>query len=141
MLEGLDPSPEDYVVVVDMNHFKDVNDCYGHEKGDEVLVEWVNSAKACLRRDDQIFRMGGDEFLLLLTSPLDNQLITILKRIEEHWGQKFTKLPISFSYGFRIIGSSLRKAIHDADQEMLKDKRSHHSLETVETLKSRQRHD
>jgi diguanylate cyclase (GGDEF)-like protein len=139
MLEGLDPSPEDYVVVVDMNKFKYVNDAFGHDKGDELLVEWVNSAQECLRRDDQIFRLGGDEFLLLLASPLDNQLKAIIQRIQENWQKKFTTLPISFSYGFSPVGSSLAKAIHDADQDMFKDKRSHHSLETVETLESRQR--
>lgn len=54
------------VVVLDLDHFKSVNDTYGHLMGDEVLVETVRTVKALLRDADSIIRWGGEEMVVVL---------------------------------------------------------------------------
>ncbi|WP_068825421.1 GGDEF domain-containing protein [Pseudomonas sp. BMS12] len=54
------------VLAMDLDHFKKINDQYGHHAGDLVLVEFVELIKTCSRKEDRLFRFGGEEFLLLL---------------------------------------------------------------------------
>lgn len=54
------------VLFIDLDYFKAVNDCHGHEYGDQLLVEAAERIKACLRETDFIARLGGDEFVALL---------------------------------------------------------------------------
>jgi len=51
---------------MDLDHFKQINDLYGHHAGDQVLVDFVQLIKAGSRQEDRLFRFGGEEFLLLL---------------------------------------------------------------------------
>lgn len=54
------------LVFIDLDHFKEINDQYGHVRGDHVLVEFVRRIVIDLRTTDQFFRYGGDEFILIL---------------------------------------------------------------------------
>ena len=54
------------VCFIDLDHFKDVNDAYGHKVGDELLLGIVRRLRACLREGDTLSRWGGDEFVALL---------------------------------------------------------------------------
>lgn len=54
------------VLVMDLDHFKQVNDQYGHHAGDQVLVDFVDLIRVNSREEDRLFRFGGEEFLLLL---------------------------------------------------------------------------
>lgn len=54
------------VLFVDLDHFKDINDTYGHGAGDKILVEVTNFLKRCTREVDTVARLGGDEFVILL---------------------------------------------------------------------------
>jgi diguanylate cyclase (GGDEF)-like protein len=54
------------LLFVDLDHFKSVNDAFGHRRGDQVLVSFVERVRSVLRRSDVIFRYGGEEFVLLL---------------------------------------------------------------------------
>ena len=53
------------VFMVDIDHFKEVNDTYGHSAGDRVLVEIANLLKEMLRNSDTVTRWGGEEFLII----------------------------------------------------------------------------
>ena len=59
------------VLLVDLDHFKDVNDSLGHPAGDRLLEEAAQRLRACVRKTDPPARLGGDEFALILTN-LDN---------------------------------------------------------------------
>jgi diguanylate cyclase (GGDEF)-like protein len=54
------------VIVCDLDHFKDVNDSYGHERGDRVLHDTANAMRAALRTFELIYRYGGEEFVIVL---------------------------------------------------------------------------
>lgn len=54
------------LLAMDLDHFKKINDLYGHHAGDQVLVDFVDLIKANSRLEDRLFRFGGEEFLLLL---------------------------------------------------------------------------
>lgn len=54
------------LMLVDTDHFKNINDLFGHLKGDEVLISLSRTLEACSRPDDYVFRWGGEEFVLLL---------------------------------------------------------------------------
>ncbi|MGX5099224.1 diguanylate cyclase domain-containing protein [Enterobacter cloacae] len=54
------------LLLVDTDHFKNINDLFGHLKGDEVLIALSRTLEACSRQDDLVFRWGGEEFVILL---------------------------------------------------------------------------
>ncbi|WP_139154536.1 diguanylate cyclase, partial [Enterobacter cloacae] len=54
------------LLLVDTDHFKNINDLFGHLKGDEVLIALSRTLEACSRKDDMVFRWGGEEFVILL---------------------------------------------------------------------------
>lgn len=54
------------LLVMDLDHFKQINDRFGHHVGDQVLVAFVELIMRCSRKEDRLFRFGGEEFLLLL---------------------------------------------------------------------------
>lgn len=71
------------VLMIDLDKFKEVNDTYGHEQGDNVLKNFAKSIKSGLRKTDTFGRYGGEEFLVILplkdsTSP--EQLMSVIKR-------------------------------------------------------------
>lgn len=58
---------KDYgALAMDLDHFKQINDQFGHPAGDQVLIDFVELIKSCSRQEDRLFRFGGEEFLLLL---------------------------------------------------------------------------
>ncbi len=70
------------LVAIDVDNFKQINDTYGHQTGDLYLQEFVSAIKTSLRQGDIIGRMGGDEFLLLLSNIEDKEnAASILDRI------------------------------------------------------------
>ena len=56
------------LAMLDIDHFKRINDTHGHEAGDQVLVDFVALVRGSVRKLDQVYRMGGEEFLVLFTA-------------------------------------------------------------------------
>lgn len=69
------------LLVIDIDHFKRVNDKYGHSAGDSVLVETARQLKHNCRESDSIFRFGGEEFVVLLSQTDENGAFAIAERI------------------------------------------------------------
>lgn len=76
------------VLAMDLDHFKQINDLYGHQAGDQVLIDYVKLMKACSRQEDRLFRFGGEEFLLLLPDTdaqgLEAAAQNLLKTVRDH---------------------------------------------------------
>ena len=69
------------VVMVDIDHFKDVNDVHGHMKGDEVIKEFAQFLKNELRTADTVIRYGGDEFICIMPRTTHHDVESIYRRI------------------------------------------------------------
>ena len=69
------------IVLLDLNHFKAVNDAHGHLTGDEVLCEVAQSIKAILRREDVAARIGGDEFAIALPGAGESVATAVAQRV------------------------------------------------------------
>jgi len=92
------------VAVIDIDHFKAINDAHGHEAGDIVLTHFARSCRARVRTQDHLGRTGGEEFLLLLPGAWLDDAVRIIDRVRdgfppavlEHNG---FELPCTFSAG------------------------------------------
>lgn len=71
------------LAVIDLDHFKQVNDLYGHEAGDRVLADFATCVRGRLRKLDRLYRLGGEEFVLLLPSTPPAALPIVLERLQE----------------------------------------------------------
>jgi diguanylate cyclase (GGDEF)-like protein len=69
------------VLMLDLDHFKDVNDSYGHSTGDAVLQGFVQSVKGVLRESDVMGRIGGEEFAVLLPNTTQEGGCALANRI------------------------------------------------------------
>lgn len=120
---------------MDLDFFKPVNDTYGHEMGDKVLKEVAKRLLKSIRSNDYAFRIGGDEFMLILNGNLDAQICE--KRIERI--KKLIGEPYEFD-GYTIkIGISCGSAVYPddancaadiqklADKRMYEDKKINHA--------------
>lgn len=74
-------APSTHLLLLDLDHFKRVNDTYGHDMGDQVLQAFVTVAQRCVRPDDRLYRLGGEEFGVLLPTCPSNTLTSIAERI------------------------------------------------------------
>ena len=122
-------SYEGVIVVCDMDNFKDVNDRYGHLIGDEILRNVGHLLQASIRHEDQAFRWGGDEFVVLFHNQRADvaarRLAVIESRLREFHVRGVGTLPIRFSWGTaETHGRTMREALDEADQNMYVAKRA-----------------
>ena len=71
------------IMMIDIDFFKQINDRYGHQLGDEVLVKIGKILKEVVRKEDYVGRYGGEEFLLVLDNLKEKDVIKVCKRIKE----------------------------------------------------------
>jgi len=121
------------VVFMDLDGFKTVNDTYGHDAGDYVLVVVSKRLLALLRETDTVARIGGDEFVLLLTNLLDKNKVEpildkMIKLIEEPILFGNLELKISTSVGITFYPDDVSldsdELIRRSDKAMYKAKES-----------------
>lgn len=100
------------VLMFDIDHFKVVNDTYGHDVGDEVLKEVANRASRNLRTFDLVARMGGEEFLVILPDTDSEAAALVAERLRERIGDQPFKvghevgaLTVTVSIGYTIGGA------------------------------------
>lgn len=88
------------VIMGDVNRLKLVNDAFGHEKGDELLIKSAEALQKSCRPEDLIARWGGDEFLIFLTKTSASDAGSIVERIHDNCaGAAVNSIPVSISFG------------------------------------------
>lgn len=116
------------VIFVDIDHFKIVNDTYGHQVGDEVLVEFANLLEAYTRKTDIVGRWGGEEFIILCIEVQKDTLVEIAqkirKTIENHDFATIGKKTASFGVTLCKKDESPEELVDRADRAMYKAKQN-----------------
>lgn len=120
------------VLMLDVDNFKDVNDQHGHEKGDQVLIMVAKACKRSLRDSDLVGRIGGEEFLFILSHVDEQTAIALAERIrvdiaslsKETFGKQ---IEVSVSIGLatqRHHNEHLASLINEADMALYQAKNS-----------------
>ncbi|MDO7927564.1 diguanylate cyclase [Pseudomonas sp. KFB-139] len=116
-------------LLLDLDHFKRLNDTHGHLAGDEVLAGFANDLKSCLRQSDIICRWGGEEFIILLKGSDTKGAQRIAEKIRELAEQHvyiFSGLPlqVTVSVGLAELqsGDTLQSLIARADSALYRAK-------------------
>ncbi len=78
--EKTDNSDTPFIAILDIDHFKIINDTYGHLYGDEILLLFSQIMRKCFRHEDLLFRFGGEEFLVILNHTDLNGALGALER-------------------------------------------------------------
>ena len=93
------------LAVIDLDHFKRINDRFGHEEGDRVLQRFVRVVQASVRRTDRLYRYGGEEFVLLMpaTDELGLELAMSHLRAQIRSGLQVRDEPVTVSIGGAIL--------------------------------------
>ena len=118
------------ICYIDLDGFKDVNDIYGHHIGDETLQSVVQRVKLHMKSQDTLLRIGGDEFLLIISEISDNDeldkiLNNLLKDVRKPMKIDNKTIDISFSIGVAICpthGVTVKELMSQADSAMYKAK-------------------
>ena len=72
------------VVMIDIDHFKEINDTYGHLKGDEIIRGFAGFLTESLRKSDTVIRYGGDEFMCIMPKAMRQDAEWIYRRIQNN---------------------------------------------------------
>ena len=126
------------LAIIDVDYFKDVNDCFGHVVGDQILIHIVERLKECLRPYDTIGRYGGDEFILCLPN-LDLQSAEVIgERLRNHIQNNpyFHDQPIhlSISIGMKLVNGSelehtdINQLVTDVDRLLYQAKQKRNTV-------------
>ena len=121
------------LVVLDLHRFKEVNDKHGHPRGDEVLRAAAATLKKALRTSDSAFRIGGDEFALLLPQTDAEQALALSRRVETVFAEMLQPLQlsvgVSMDHGvatFPQDGEQADQLIRVADERLYRLKHANH---------------
>lgn len=113
------------VVACDIDHFKSINDAYGHAAGDAVLIAIAASIRSAVRSNDAVGRVGGEEFVILLKDTTAEQAFHFAERLRGEIARiSFPRLPpdrtVTCSFGIAELrrGETLAHAIGRADQAL-----------------------
>lgn len=120
------------LVLCDLDHFKAINDSYGHPAGDAVLAAVGHFLRKRVRQNDAVARLGGDEFAVLVADSnvkkgglLAEKLYQGLNRIVVPW--RGIEIPVSASVGYAVYDRNSRESalFAAADRALYRDKRRH----------------
>jgi diguanylate cyclase (GGDEF)-like protein/PAS domain S-box-containing protein len=139
------------VLMLDLDHFKRINDSLGHEVGDQLLVVIAERLRNCVRKSDTVARMGGDEFVILLTEVDDRDGIekiadTIVRQVSLPMTLGKHELVVSPSIGLCMFpedgrdGLSLLKSADTAMYQAKSHGRSHYQWFDHDMLRAPEEH-
>ena len=115
------------VCYMDLDNLKTVNDRFGHQSGDDFIRKLVNAVRNTVRESDLIFRMGGDEFMVIFPETVLDGAKKIMSRVSDSLkNSEVSGVPVEFSYGFAeydpLSALTADDLIKMADREMYKEK-------------------
>ena len=124
------------IILLDIDHFKAINDRYGHLKGDEVLIEVAQILKKNTRSQDMVGRYGGEEFIILIQTDQEDLAFKIAERCRVAiMGLEFyvenQHVPITASFGISVWqaqNGKVQDAVHQADLAMYQAKQAGRNL-------------
>jgi diguanylate cyclase (GGDEF)-like protein len=126
------------IVILDLHRFKEVNDKYGHPRGDDVLRAAASTLQKALRTSDSAFRIGGDEFALLLPQTDAAQALALSRRVGTVFGETLQPLHLAVSVtmdhgvaAFPPDGDQSDLLIRVADERLYRVKHANHSRTAV----------
>jgi diguanylate cyclase (GGDEF)-like protein len=103
------------IVMIDMDHFKEINDTLGHAEGDNALRDMAAIIKGCIRHSDFVARYGGDEFVLAAKAEYDiEKLIKRIERAMEIQNEKHIRpYRLAMSYGYDVYTAGQSRSINE----------------------------
>jgi len=115
------------IIMLDIDHFKQVNDQYGHKKGDQILQELSAIVKLTLRDTDKLFRWGGEEFIILLPETTLRNAYKVAEKVRKSietndFGMQDNKVTVSLGVGDYKKGESIDQFVSSVDNALLKAK-------------------
>jgi diguanylate cyclase (GGDEF)-like protein len=127
------------VVLLDLDHFKSVNDAYGHKEGDRILVNFVDIVTARLRDGDTLFRLGGEEFVVVLPATELDSAMSVADQLRAHVAEQLEGPggPVTVSMGVAELeaGEALREWLSRADEALYRAKhRGRNRVEAAERV-------
>jgi len=113
------------IIMIDVDHFKELNDTEGHQVGDQVLRSLAQVIKVCIRKDvDSAYRYGGDEFVVILPDTDKLQARNAAERIQKQFGAfKFGSTSLSIGITEAKPDEDEKKLVKRADEAMYQSKR------------------
>ena len=116
------------VLLIDLDHFKQLNDTHGHRIGDEVLRGIGALLRRCARSTDVVARYGGEEFALLLTETTRDEAITVAERIRAELRATALRVAVTVSIGVAAsrdgFAASPEEIVNAADAALYRAKRA-----------------
>jgi len=128
------------LAVIDLDHFKSINDAFGHARGDDVLREFAERARRVIRNSDILFRYGGDEFVLILPNTSKAEAVNLVTRLLDEIradaipGEPPVSLSLSIGVASLEEGTKTPEVLFEnADQRVYEAKRRGRAQVATET--------
>ena len=126
-------------VVCDIDYFKKVNDTYGHDVGDKVLVRVARILDNSVRNNDVVCRWGGEEFVIIMPGLSENTSYSVLERLRNNIkkevftdGDKYFNITMSFGLsGMKVTDGSYERSFERADQALYFSKNNGRNQVTI----------
>ena len=114
------------IAFIDVNKFKQINDNWGHEVGDRCLIALASKMKKVFRIEDGLFRLGGDEFLIVCPGISKDEMEQRLKDLKEEIKHSVKGITLKVAAGVETFNqnSNIDKVLKIADKKMYKDKKT-----------------
>ena len=126
-LNRVERHPDDLsIILVDIDHFKRVNDRYGHQVGDTVLIRVADTLRHNIRSIDTIGRWGGEEFLIVCPGSDESHSVQLAEKLRKILGdvehEGVGRVTCSFGVASHGMGMKLTKLIRNADEALYRSK-------------------
>ncbi|MBT8271480.1 MAG: GGDEF domain-containing protein, partial [Bacteroidia bacterium] len=120
------------LIFIDIDHFKSINDSYGHMVGDQALLMIAKKMKTSLRSLDTAYRFAGDEFTIILPETAADQAEVVADRIRSEMenerlvilDKQISKITLSIGIAEYLRNEEMKQFIHRADVTMYQAKKS-----------------